>query len=75
MYQQKLAEKETAYINVDNELRGKRREYEKVKTKLEILMEKQNSSMNKSFDAIAKNTIVINILAGKRDGKLSEELR
>ena len=40
MYQQKLAEKETAYINVDNELRGKRREYEKVKTKLEILMEK-----------------------------------
>ena len=60
MYQQKLAEKETAYINVDNELRGKRREYEKVKTKLEILMEKQNSSMNKSFDAIAKNTKVIN---------------
>ena len=41
MYQQKLAEKETAYIHMDNELRGKRREYDKVKNKLdEVLVEK-----------------------------------
>ena len=55
MYQQKLAEKESAFIQVDNELRKRNREYDKVKSKLEGLIEKQNSSMNKSFDTLAKN--------------------
>ena len=35
MVQQKLAEKETKYINLDNELRTKKKEMEKLQRRLE----------------------------------------
>ena len=35
MFQQKLAEKETKYIKLDNELRTKKKEFEKLKLKFE----------------------------------------
>lgn len=37
MFQQKLAEKETKYIKLDNELRTKKKEFEKLQIKLEEL--------------------------------------
>ena len=53
MFQKKLAEKETLYIKLNNELRKKNKECEKLQKKLDTNKDScgiQNINNNKSFD-------------------------